>query len=133
LITEYCGGTLPPIDRGQDLSATKDPPRAEGRDELFLGSGNERKTFPATCRFCKQYMESLALLDTTTTLRILPYLVAVMQWLAGQVEAPPQEPPRGTPYVLLFLIQREHRCQARRAELAKTSHQDTRGSPTVAA
>jgi hypothetical protein len=133
LITEFHGGTLPPIARAQDISSTDDRPRAEGRDELFLGSGGERKTFPATCRYCKQYMEPMSLLDTTTTLRILPYLVAVMHWLAGQVPAPPKKTPRGAPYVLLFLIQREHRCQARLAELEETNRQDTRGSPTVAA
>lgn len=133
LIAECYGGTLPPVGPAQEVSATEDRPRAEGRDELFLGAGNERKTFPATCRYCKQYMEPLALLDTTTTMRILPYLVAVMQWLAGQLTEPPKEPPRFVPYVLVLLIRREHHCQARRAELALTSHHDTRGSPTVAA
>ncbi len=132
LIAEYYGGSLPSIGPAQDASAT-DRPRAAGRDELFLGAGSERKTFPATCRYCKQYMEPMALLDTATTLRILPYLMAVMQWLAGQLAAPPKKRPRGTPYVVLFLIQREHRCQARRAEAAEANRQDTRGSPTVAA
>ncbi|MGB5335753.1 MAG: transposase [Woeseiaceae bacterium] len=133
LITEFHGGTLPTIQKAEEVSAVDDRPRAEGREELFLGSGNERKTFPATCRFCKQYMDPMALLDAQTTLRILPYLVAVMQWLSGQLAAPPKEPPRGVPYVVLFLIQREHRCLARRQAAIETNRQDTRGSPTVAA
>ena len=78
-------------------------------------------------------MQPMALLDTATTLRILPYLVAVMQWLAGQLAAPPKKRPRGTPSVLLFLIHREHRCQARRAAATEANRQDSRGSPTTAA
>ena len=66
-------------------------------------------------------------------MRILPYLLALMQWLVGQLPSPPEERPFGVPYHLVTMVDREQRAEARRARLAKTSANDTRGSPVVAA
>ncbi|MEX1027921.1 MAG: transposase [Candidatus Paceibacterota bacterium] len=49
------------------------------RKELFIGEGNERRTFPATCRFCKGCMTPVDRIDGEKTMRLLPYLIVVMR------------------------------------------------------
>jgi len=63
------------------------------RKALFIGEGNERRTFPATCRFCKGYMTPVAKIDGEKTMRLLGYLIVVMRWLAGKAEGPPEKQP----------------------------------------
>jgi hypothetical protein len=80
---------------------------------------NERKTFPTTRNRCKQFMDPIALFDAQTRLRILPYLVAVMQWIAGKLPEPPKERPFGVPAHLVLMIRQEQRAEAWRRAAAQ--------------
>jgi len=48
---------------------------------------------PATCRFCKGYMTPVAGIDGEATMRLLPYLIVVMRWLAGKATGSPEKEP----------------------------------------
>jgi hypothetical protein len=63
------------------------------RKALFIGDGNERRTFPATCRFCKGYMTPVDKIDGKQTMQLLGYLIVVMRWLAGKTAGPPEKQP----------------------------------------
>lgn len=141
LIAELHGGQLPSVNRSVNPPSGTDidnnDPQAAARQELFTGAGNERRTFPATCRHCRRYMEPAGQIDARTTLRILPYLRAVMHWLAGKLEAPPIERPIGVPFHLVLLVDRERRAEARRRQsdtikLNNSTSQSIRGSPAAA-
>jgi hypothetical protein len=131
LIAELHGGELPAVNC-QAIECTDDDQQAEARRELFIGEGKERKTFPATCCRCHRYMEPHGNIDGETTLRILPYLVAVMQWLSGKLPSPPQHRPPAVPCHLVLLIDREQRGQARRKKAEKRTTKSIRGSPQAA-
>lgn len=129
LIAELHDGELPSVSRKSSESSVADDDQAEARRELFLGEGKERKTFPATCCRCHRYMEPRASIDGETTLRILPYLMAVMRWLAGKLPSPPKERPQGVPVHLLLLVDRERRAEASRKKAEKNTAEPIRGSP----
>jgi hypothetical protein len=131
LIAEFHGGELPAVNCKASQSSD-DEQQAEARRTLFIGEGKERKTFPATCCRCHRYMEPHGNIDGETTLRILPYLLCVMQWLVGKLPAPPQHRPLGVPCHLELLIDREQRGQARRHKAEKHETESIRGSPQAA-
>jgi diadenosine tetraphosphate (Ap4A) HIT family hydrolase len=132
LIAELHGGELPAVNRRETVSITDDEQQSEARRNLFIGEGKERKTFPATCCRCHRYMESHGNIDGETTLRILPYLLGVMQWLSGKLPSPPQHRPPAVPCHLVLLIDREQRAEARRKQAEKKTSESIRGSPQAA-
>lgn len=68
-------------------------------------------------------------MDVKTTMRILPYIVAVMQWLAGKTAGPPKHRPLATPRHLVDLVDRELAAEKRRAETAPIDPTNIRRSP----
>ncbi len=132
LIAEANGGVLPSVNGQATVAVGDEEQPAESRESLFTGEGNERKTFPATCNRCKQFMDLGAMFDPQTTLRILPYLVAVMQWLAGKLPAPPKKRPFAVPAHLVLMIRQEQRAESRRLKTEQADNnlgQLIRGSP----
>jgi hypothetical protein len=130
LIAELHGGELPATGGKVKAPSTKDDGQAKARRDLFVGeAGKDRRTFPATCCRCKRYMEHSASIDGETTLRILPYLVAVMHWLSGKLTSPPRTRPPGVPFHLVLMIDRERRAEAKRKPAPAHSPCTTRGSP----
>ena len=101
-------------DNDEDLPVDAVEEKQQARRELFTGEGNHRRTFPATCRICKRYMEQLFQIDGSMTMRILPWLVRVMQWLSGEIPAPPKRRPEGVPLALLEFVEDELRAEAKR-------------------
>lgn len=65
-------------------------------------------------------------MDGETTMPILPYILAVMQWLAGKVADSPKRQPLATPR---HLIERELAAEKRRAEAVPADQTSIGGSP----
>jgi len=74
-------------------------------------------------------MEHSASINSETTLRILPYLIAVMHWLSGTLPSPPPKRPQGVPFHLVLMIHREQRAEVKRTRAATRTLCTTRGSP----
>ena len=102
------------IQEQEGVPADAAEEKEQARRDLFLGEGNHRRTFPATCRHCKGYMESLFQIDGSMTMRILPWLLHVMQWLAGDLPTPPKHRPKGVPLALLEFVEDELRAEQTR-------------------
>jgi hypothetical protein len=132
LIAEYHGGQLPDVGCKVSEPGAEGDAQVEARRDLFVGEGNDRDTFPATCCRCHQYMGHCDSFDGKTTMRILPYLVAVMHWLSGQLPAPPKHRPLSVPRELSRFIDQEQQAEARRQQAVKDQAESIRGSPQAA-